>query len=165
MSFFFLLIKLFSFQFLISLMLSHHILMNILNMNFYNYFVTKRSLNNTPYRKFSLKCKQNSKTRKNMFKLNVFLIRFLQYLYIARIWLNLITSKAFRGNLLQMFYKIGVLEKFAKFAGKHLCWSHFLIKLHTCCPIIFEKFSRTPIFPITLQNQTALLNEQISKVT
>ena len=117
------------------------------------YFVTKRSLNNTPYRKFSLKCKQNSKTRKNMFKLNVFLIRFLQYLYIARIWLNLITSKAFRGNLLQMFYKIGVLEKFAKFAGKHLCWSHFLIKLHTCFLIIFVKFSIALIFQSSLKTK------------
>ena len=47
-------------------MLSHHILMNILSMNFYNYFVTKRSLNNTPYRKFSLNCKQHSKTRKEL---------------------------------------------------------------------------------------------------
>ena len=29
----------------------------------------------------------------------------------------------------QMFYKIVVLESFAKFTGKHLCWSQFLIKL------------------------------------
>ena len=29
----------------------------------------------------------------------------------------------------QMFFKIGVLKKFAKFTGKHLCWSRFLIKL------------------------------------
>ena len=34
------------------------------SMNFYNYFVTKRSLNKAPYRKFSLNCKQHSKTRK-----------------------------------------------------------------------------------------------------
>ena len=27
-------------------------------------------------------------------------------------------------------YKIGVLGHFAKFTGKHLNWSHFLIKLH-----------------------------------
>ena len=36
-------------------------------------------------------------------------------------------------------------EKLAKFIGKHLCWSHFLLKLHMCFPIIFVKFSRTPI--------------------
>ena len=29
----------------------------------------------------------------------------------------------------QMFYKVVVLEIFAKFTGKQLCWSHFLIKL------------------------------------
>ena len=28
-----------------------------------------------------------------------------------------------------MFYKTGVLQNFAKFIEKHLCWSHFLIKL------------------------------------
>ena len=29
-----------------------------------------------------------------------------------------------------VFYKISVLESFATFIGKHLSWSHFLIKLH-----------------------------------
>ena len=28
-----------------------------------------------------------------------------------------------------MFYKIGVLENFAKFIGKHLWWSLFLVKV------------------------------------
>ena len=28
-----------------------------------------------------------------------------------------------------MFFEIGVLKNFANFAGKHLCWSLFLIKL------------------------------------
>ena len=37
-----------------------------LSMNFYNYFVTKRSLDNTPYRKFSLNSKQHSKTRRQL---------------------------------------------------------------------------------------------------
>ena len=74
-------------------------------------------------------------------KLNVFLIRFLSCLYTTRIWLNLITLKAFRSSCSQMFYKIGVLKNFAKFTGKHLCWSHFLIKLHTCFPMIFVESS------------------------
>ena len=47
-------------------MLSHHILMNIVIMNFYNYFVIKRCLNNTLYRKFSLNCEQHSKTKKEL---------------------------------------------------------------------------------------------------
>ena len=50
-----------------------------------------------------------------------------------------------------MFYKIGVLENFAKFTGKQLCWSHFLIKLHPCFPLILAKFSRTPIFQSPLK--------------
>ena len=28
-----------------------------------------------------------------------------------------------------VFYKVVALESFAKFTGKQLCWSHFLIKL------------------------------------
>ena len=39
-------------------------LMNILSMNYYNYLLTKRRFINTPYRKFSLNCKQHSKKRK-----------------------------------------------------------------------------------------------------
>ena len=29
----------------------------------------------------------------------------------------------------QMLFKIGVLQNFVNFTGKHLCWSHYLIKL------------------------------------
>ena len=29
----------------------------------------------------------------------------------------------------KMFFKKAVLKNFARFTGKHLCWSHFLIKL------------------------------------
>ena len=42
--------------------------------------------------------------------------------------------------------KIGVVENFPKFNGKHVCWGHFLMKLHTCFPIIFVKFPRASIF-------------------
>ena len=109
--------------------------------------MTKRSLNNAKYRKFSLNYKQHFKTRrKNISKLNVFLRRFLPYLYSERIWLNLITSWAFRSSHSQMFYRIGVLEKFAKFTGKNQCWNYFLIKSHAYFPLIFVEFSRTPIF-------------------
>ena len=41
-----------------------------------------------------------------------------------------------------MFFKIGVLKNFAKFTGKHLCWSWFLIKLH----VNIVKFLRTAFF-------------------
>ena len=38
--------------------------MNILSVNYHNYFVTKKSLSNIPYRNLSLNCKQDSKIRK-----------------------------------------------------------------------------------------------------
>ena len=37
--------------------------------------------------------------------------------------------KIYRSSRSQMFLKIVVLENFAIFTGKHLCWSLFLIKL------------------------------------
>ena len=84
-----------------------------------------------------------------MFKLNVFLIRFLPYLYTARIWLNLITSKAFRSSRSQMFYKIGVLKNFAKFTGEQLCCSYFLI--------------RTPIFSSPLKSKQHFFVNKLTK--
>ena len=33
------------------------------------------------------------------------------------------------------FLKIGVLKNFAKFTGKHLCWSLFLIKFQALYPL------------------------------
>ena len=151
-------------------MLSHHILMNILSMNFYNYLVTKRSLNNTPYRKFSLTANNIPKQERNLIYekklvLNVFLISFLPYLYTARIWLNLITWKAFRSSRLQMFYKIGVLKNCAKLTGKQLCWRASLFNKvsHVLSYDLCGIFKNT-YFLITLQNQTTLLRKQISKV-
>ena len=48
-----------------------------------------------------------------------------------------------------MFYEIGVLEDFAEFTGKRLCWNHFLTKLqaytHKYFSMNFVKFSRTPL--------------------
>ena len=35
----------------------------------------------------------------------------------------------FRSSCSQMFFKIDFLKNFAKFTGKHLCWSLFLINL------------------------------------
>ena len=90
-------------------------------------------------------------------------MRFLPYIYTARIWLNLIISKVLRSSRSQMFYKLGVLKKFAKFAGKHLFWSHFLIKLHTCFPTIFVEFSRTPIFLSHIKIKERFCVDKLSK--
>ena len=62
-----------------------------------------------------------------------------------------------------MFYKIVVLENFAKFTEKDLCWSHFSIKLHTCFPIIFVKFPRRPTFQSPLKIKQRFLVNKLAK--
>ena len=65
--------------------------------------------------------------------------------------------KIHRSSCLQIFFKIGALNKFAIITGKQLCWSFFLIKLqafrltikrfwHRCFPVKFAKFLRTSVF-------------------
>ena len=53
-------------------------------------------------------------------------------------------SMFYRSRRLLMIYKIGVLKNFAKFTGRHLCWSHFLIKLviPINCSDKFQKIQR-----------------------
>ena len=38
-------------------------------------------------------------------------------------------NKAQKQPFADVVFKIGVLENFAKFTGKHQCWSLFIIKL------------------------------------
>ena len=46
-----------------------------------------------------------------------------------------------------MFFKIGVLKKFAIFRGKHVYWSLFLIKLQVCnFPVNIAKFLKIAFF-------------------
>ena len=98
------------------------------------------------------------------FNLNVFLIRFSSYLYTAKIWLHLITSKAFRSSRSHMFYKMGVFENLAKFTGKHLYLleSRFNKVAHVLSYHLCEIFKNIN-FLITPRNQTTLLQKQISK--
>ena len=49
----------------------------------------------------------------------------------------------------KMFFKIGVLKKFANFTEKRLCWSFFLILQDRCFPVKFAKFAEEHLF---LQN-------------
>ena len=72
-----------------------------------------------------------------------------------------------------VFCKKGILENFAKFTGKHLCQSLFFNKVamlrpanvlkmrlwHSCFPVNFAKFLRTPV----LQNTSARLFLPIEK--
>ena len=73
-------------------------------------------------------------------------------IYQQIVWIN-------RSSRSQMFFKIGILKNFAIITGKHLCWSPFLIKLHTwrsaallnrdshrCFHVDFSKCLRTAFF-------------------
>ena len=63
--------------------------------------------------------------------------------------------KRFKSSHQRCFVRKGVLRNFAKFTGKHLCQSLFLIKLqawHRCFPVNFAKFLRTPFHRITLDD-------------
>ena len=51
-----------------------------------------------------------------------------------------------RNSRLQMFFKIVVLKNFAIFAGKHLCWSLFEIKLQAWKPATLLKRGSNPVF-------------------
>ena len=51
--------------------------------------------------------------------------------------------KNFRSSCSQMFFKKGVLEKFAKFTEKHLCWSLFFNQVACFQPTILVK-KKTP---------------------
>ena len=61
-----------------------------------------------------------------------------------------------RSSCSQMLLNIGVLENFANFTGKYLCWSLFFNKvadLQSCWyfPVKFAKFLRTPFLREHLQ--------------
>ena len=53
----------------------------------------------------------------------------------------------FRSIRSQMFFKIGVLKKFAIFTGKHLCCCLFLIKLQACNLQLCYKEAVLQVFP------------------
>ena len=57
-----------------------------------------------------------------------------------------------RSNHRRCSVKKGVLEKFTNFTGKHLCWSHFLIKLQAYSPALLKTDSNTGASLWNLQN-------------
>ena len=74
-------------------------------------------------------------------------------------------NRNFGSGRSHMLFKIGVLENLANFTGRHLCWSHFLIKmlcsdlqlcnfikkrlLRRCFPLKFAKFLTKPFLQST----------------
>ena len=77
-------------------------------------------------------------------------------------WAEVFHAK-FRSSGLELFCKRCVLKNFAKFTGKHLCQSLFFNKVaglrpatllkkrlwHSCFPVNFVKFLRTPFLQNT----------------
>ena len=96
---------------------SHHILMNIL---IHMLFDDKKSLNSILYNRLTLNSKHYFKTRKP---------HLLYYKDMVKPYYIKGVHRVKKNMCSQMFYKIVVLERFCKFRGKHLCWSHFLIEL------------------------------------
>ena len=106
--------------------LSYHIQMNIL---IYKWFCDKKkSLNNISYKKLWLNCNPPFKIRKEHVLIRYLFNKVLPYLLYSKDMVK--TKRVYRLKkiYLQIFYKIVVLENFAKFTGKHLCWSHLFFK-------------------------------------
>ena len=58
-----------------------------------------------------------------------------------------------RSSSSQMFFKIGILNNFTIFTGKHLYWSLFLLKLQALRPTtLFKRDSNTGVFLWILRN-------------
>ena len=53
-------------------------------------------------------------------------------------------TKTDQNSRSQMYCKLGVLKNFANFTGKHLCWSHFSIKLQARGPAKSSFFTEHP---------------------
>ena len=58
---------------------------------------------------------------------------------IYRLLWNIPQNLEDRSSCSQMFFKTGVLNNFAIFTGKHLCWSLFMIKLKAWRPTTILK--------------------------
>ena len=98
---------------------------------------------------FSCKWHFSLKTQKTLWKHILYdTILIFQQVF----WIN-------RSSRSEMFFKIDILKNFAIITGKHLCWSPFLIKLHTwrsaallnrdshrCFHVDFSKCLRTAFF-------------------
>ena len=96
------------------------------------------------------------------FKINFithFFLEILQRYYIdifSIICVPFLLGSIWRSSCPEVFCKKGVIRIFTKFTGKHMCQSHFSIKLqtqacnlkkrlwHRCFPVNFAKFLKTP---------------------
>ena len=72
--------------------------------------------------------------------------RFFRPMNIAKFLRTDFLQNISRSSRLQMFFKIGVLKSFANFAGKHLCWNHFLKNLQAEDLQLYLKKTPTQMF-------------------
>ena len=107
------------------------------------------------YEKSSLQFQNMKLNLKALMKIKCFCLKIIWYLHFFAL-----CSSRHRSSLSQMFFKICVLKNFLNFAGKHQCWSFFLIKLkdfgpatlskkrlqQMCFPVKFAKFFETLVF-------------------
>ena len=89
-----------------------------------------------------------SRIMRNMYKF-IYRISYIHILYILYIYIyvhicrmifisfSISTSSKRRSNCLEVFYKIGLLNNFTKFTGKHLRWNLFLNKVTFWMPATF----------------------------
>ena len=75
-------------------------------------------------------------------------------------------NRSNRGSHRRCSVKKVVYKNFVNFAGKHSCWSFFLIKLqailHRCFPVKFVKFVRTSANDCLLTKQMSLFCSPVS---
>ena len=90
--------------------------------------------------------------KKNLTYSSIFKVYFIKSFAASKTSLVLIKNRC-RSSRSQMFFRIGVLKKFAMFTEKHLCWSLFLIKLQDfrCFPVNIAKLLRAAFFIEHLQ--------------
>ena len=116
-------------------------------MNYYNYFVTKVSLNNIPYRKLSLSCKQHSKTRKEHVLIEIYFNKSLiSFILVKSYYIKHVQKQSFADvlqnrsswNCCKIHRKIPLLNSLFNEVTS-------LKRLrHKCFHTIFLNLSRTP---------------------
>ena len=137
-------------------------------MNFYDHFVTKRSIIILNTENFHWNAKNILKQEKNMFKLNLNKVLFNKVLTIT--W--------HCKDMVEPYYIKGVQKQpFADILQNRCSWK--FCKIHRKTPVLESLFNKVAhmvsyylceifkntYFPITHRNQTTLLSKQISKVT
>ena len=82
--------------------------------------------------------------------------------YLSRYERN---DQQFIVNSQEVIYKKAVLKNFAIFTAKDLCWSLFLIKLHTFrLSTLLKRVSKTWCFPVNIANFWNFLLSKLMKV-